>query len=78
MQIELSPKEVKALLKLLEEHISYGWIKQEGEFEVNASWEVSPTLEKLYYHLKGTQERQEQIDRLIDRLDRALETARGW
>jgi len=53
MQIELSVKEVKVLLELLEEHISYGWIEQEGEFEVEASGEVSPTLEKLYYRLKA-------------------------
>jgi hypothetical protein len=56
MQIELSEKEVKALLELLKEHISYGWIEQEGEFEVVASGEVSPTLEKLYYRLKRPQQ----------------------
>ena len=41
MKIELSLKEVKALLELLEEHISYGWIEQEGEFEVEASGEAT-------------------------------------
>jgi len=53
MQIELSAKEVKVLLELLEEHISYGWVYNLGEFEVEASGEVSPTLEKLYYRLKA-------------------------
>ena len=53
MQIELSAKEVKVLLELLEEHISYGWVYHLGEFEVEASGEVSPTLEKLYYRLKA-------------------------
>ena len=53
MKIELSLKEVKALLELLEEHISYGWVYNVGEFDVEASGEVSPTLEKLYYRLKA-------------------------
>jgi hypothetical protein len=52
MQIELSEKEVKALLELLEEHVSYGWIEQEGEFEVVASGRVSSTLRELLRRLK--------------------------
>jgi hypothetical protein len=53
MQIELSVKEIKALLELLEEHISYGWIEQEGEFEVTASGRVSSTLRELLRRLKA-------------------------
>ncbi len=56
MQIELSEKEREVLLELLEEHLYYGWIEQDGEFEVVASGEVSPTLEKLYYRLKRPQQ----------------------
>jgi hypothetical protein len=52
MQIELSAKEVKALLELLEEHVSYGWIEQEGEFEVVASGRVSSALRELLRRLK--------------------------
>jgi len=59
MQIELSPKEVKALLKLLEEHISYGWIKQEGEFELTSSGRVSPTLQGLYRRIRQEQQRRQ-------------------
>ncbi|MGK0620061.1 peptidylprolyl isomerase [Meiothermus cerbereus] len=53
MQIELSEKEVKALLELLKEHINYGWIEQEGEFEVLASGRVSATLKELLRRLKA-------------------------
>ena len=53
MQIELSAKEVKVLLELLREHLRFGWIYNVGEFNVEASGEVSPTLEKLYYRLKA-------------------------
>jgi len=56
MQIELSAKEVKVLLELLEEHLHFGWVYSVGEFEVEASGEVSPTLEKLYYRLKRAQQ----------------------
>jgi len=53
MQVELSEKEAKVLLELLEEHLYYGWVYNVGEFDVEASGEVSPTLEKLYYRLKA-------------------------
>jgi len=53
VQVELSPKEVRALLALLEEHISYGWIEQEGEFAVVASGRVSSTLQELLRRLKA-------------------------
>jgi hypothetical protein len=52
VQVELSLKEVRALLALLEEHISYGWIEQEGEFAVVASGRVSNTLQALLCRLK--------------------------
>ncbi|GAO74253.1 hypothetical protein [Meiothermus ruber] len=55
MQIELSEKEVKALLELLKEHLYYGWIEQDGEFEVVSSGQVSPTLEALYRRIKQEQ-----------------------
>jgi len=41
------------LLEQLEEHLYYGWVYNVGEFDVEASGEVSPTLEKLYYRLKA-------------------------
>lgn len=47
MQVELSPKELRVLLELLEEHRYFGWIYQAGEFGVGGSGEVSPTLEAL-------------------------------
>ena len=53
MQVELSEKEAKVLLEQLEEHLYYGWDYHVGEFDVEASGEVSPTLEKLYYRLKA-------------------------
>jgi len=53
MQIELSAKEVRLLLDLLKEHLHYGWVYRVGEFDLEASGEVSPTLEKLYYRLKA-------------------------
>ena len=53
MQIELSAKEVKVLLELLKEHLHFGWVYEIGEFDVEASGEVSPTLEKLYHRLKA-------------------------
>ena len=56
MQIELSLKEIKALLELLKEHLHFGWVYEVGEFGVEASGEVSPTLEKLYYRLKRAQQ----------------------
>ena len=55
MQIELSEKEVKALLELLKEHLYYGWIEQDGEFEVVSSGRVSATLEALYRRIKQEQ-----------------------
>ena len=55
MRVELSEKEAKLLLDLLEEHLYYGWIYRVGEFDLEASGEVSPTLKKLYYRLKGAQ-----------------------
>lgn len=58
MQIELSEKELKALLELLNEHLYYGWIEQDGEFEVVSSGRVSPTLSRLYARLR--RERKEQ------------------
>jgi len=55
MKVELSPQELKALLLLLEEHLYYGWVEQDGEFGVVASGRVSPTLRELYRRLKGGQ-----------------------
>lgn len=55
MKVELSPQELKALLLLLEEHLYYGWIEQDGEFEVVSSGQVSPTLEALYRRIKQEQ-----------------------
>jgi len=60
MQIELSEKEVKALLELLKEHLYYGWIEQDGEFEVVSSGQVSATLRELYRRLKGGQAKAEE------------------
>ncbi|GIW31548.1 MAG: hypothetical protein KatS3mg071_1722 [Meiothermus sp.] len=55
MKVELSPQELKALLLLLEEHLYYGWIEQDGEFEVVASGRVSPALLALLQRLKRLQ-----------------------
>ena len=57
MQIELSEKEVKALLELLKEHLYYGWIEQDGEFGVVASGRVSPILRELLCRLRGGETR---------------------
>lgn len=50
--IEVEPQELKALLRLLEDHIRWGWVELMGEFEVEASGRVSPYLERLYARLR--------------------------
>jgi hypothetical protein len=53
MRIELSEKELRLLLELLQDHFYYGWIEQDGEFGVAASGWVSEVLRELYRRLKG-------------------------
>lgn len=52
MQVQLSEKEARALLELLQEHLYYGWIEGEGEFGVTASGRVSEALRELYRRLR--------------------------
>lgn len=52
MNLELSEKERKLLLVLLEDHLHYGWVEQDDEFQLVSSGEYSPTLEQLYRRLK--------------------------
>ncbi|PZA07465.1 peptidylprolyl isomerase [Meiothermus sp. Pnk-1] len=55
MQVQLSEKEARALLELLQEHLYYGWIEGEGEFGVTASGRVSEALRELYRRLRQGQ-----------------------
>lgn len=55
MRVELSPQELKVLLELLEEHLYYGWIEQDGEFGVCSSQRVSERLRELYWRLRRGQ-----------------------
>ncbi|ADH62480.1 hypothetical protein Mesil_0551 [Allomeiothermus silvanus DSM 9946] len=55
MRLELSEKEIRVLLQLLEEHRYYGWVEEDGEFGTVASGQVSPTLEALYRRIKQEQ-----------------------
>jgi len=57
MQIELSEKEMELLLELLQEHLYFGWIALEGEFDVVATGQVSPTLSELYGRIKQARQR---------------------
>jgi hypothetical protein len=56
-QIELEEKELAALMELLKEHLYYGWIEQDGEFELTSSGRVSPTLQGLYRRIRQEQQR---------------------
>jgi len=51
--LSLTPEEAKALLRLLDDHLYYGWVEMQGEFDVVASGEVHPLLRGLYYRVKG-------------------------
>lgn len=51
--LSLTPEEAKALLRLLDDHLYYGWVEMDGEFDVVASGEVHPLLRGLYYRVKG-------------------------
>ena len=59
MNLEISEKERKALLELLKEHLYYGWIEQDGEFELTSSGRVSPTLQGLYRRIRQEQQRRQ-------------------
>ena len=50
--LELSRREALELLRLLDDHIYFGWVGLEGEFEVGATGEVSESLRNLYRRLK--------------------------
>lgn len=55
MILELSEKETRLLLRLLKEHLYFGWIEQQGEFDLVSSGEISPTLRELYRRLRQGQ-----------------------
>jgi len=47
----LTPKEARRLLRLLDDHLYFGWVGLQGE-KVVATWEVDPILEELYRRLR--------------------------
>ena len=49
--LTLSPREANLLLDLLGEHIEFGWVERNGEFDLVSSGEVSPTLYEMYRRL---------------------------
>jgi len=65
--LSLTPEEARALLRLLDDHLCFGWIGLEGEFDVAASGEVSPTLERLYYRVRSFFPRREKKDQKKNR-----------
>lgn len=55
--LELDEKEVRALLRLLEDHLYYGWVEAEGECgwegaRLVPSGEASPALQGLYRRVR--------------------------
>lgn len=52
VRLQLTQKEARQLLRLLEDHLHYGWIASDGEFDVVVDGMPSPTLVRVYDRLK--------------------------
>ncbi|GIW28922.1 MAG: hypothetical protein KatS3mg070_2285 [Meiothermus sp.] len=52
LTLDLDPKEAGALERLLGDHLYFGWVELEGEFDLAASGVVSEALRSVYRRLR--------------------------